>query len=486
MSGPGIPGQGEGPAEAAPPAATRVSSPALPAVPARPTAPRPWLQRLAAAELWLTLPALPVLILREVFPPGAPGLALAWLAGLWVLRRTASGRWTRPTVLDAPMLALLATLPGAIYVAGDRAAAFSRAQSLLAAMALAVALANSLRRPREAWRLAGLLLAGGLALVGIGLVGVDWLPKFAPLAWVTDRLPRLIHAVPHATLPIWGVAEQTQIHPNSVAALLILFLPLALGCLAATLGAPGGPADHAPPTWLRPLALAVLLGGGTLLLLTQSRGAWLALLLALALMFQRRRRGIWWALGGGTALAILLLVALGSQRLTTLLPAGSAGGRLKLWRESAALLADAPLTGIGLNNFVIVHGRRPEYQGQFVYQGFPHAHNLLLQTALDYGLPGLVAIVGLMVALAWAAWRTRQRLAGSPLSGLALGLAFGLLAHALHGAVDAICIGSKAGIVPWAFAGSLAGLRAAAGRWAREEDASAAGPQPHPAGPDVQ
>ena len=143
-------------------------------------------------------------------------------------------------------------------------------------------------------------------------------------------------------------------------------------------------------------------------------------------------------------------------------------------------------TGIGLNNFVIVHGRRPEYQGQFVYQGFPHAHNLLLQTALDYGLPGLVAIVGLMVALAWAAWRTGQRLAGSPLSGLALGLAFGLLAHALHGAVDAICIGSKAGIVPWAFAGSLAGLRAAAGRWAREEDASAAGPQPHPAGPDVQ
>ena len=199
--------------------------------------------------------------------------------------------------------------------------------------------------------------------------------------------------------------------------------------------------------------------------------AWLALALALGLMFQRRRRGLWWALGGGTALAILLLAALGSQRLTTLLPAGSAGGRLKLWRESAALLADAPLTGIGLNNFVIVHGRRPEYQGQFVYQGFPHAHNLLLQTALDYGLPGLTAVAGLMAALAWAAWRAGQRLAGSPLSGLALGLAFGLLAHALHGAVDAVCIGSKAGVVPWAFAGTLAGLRAAAGRWARADEA---------------
>ena len=229
--------------------------------PGGPAAPRPWLRRLAAAELWLTLPALPVLILREIFPPGAPALAFAWLAGLWVLRRLDAGRWTRPSVLDAPVLALLATLPGAILAAGERAAAFSRAQSLLAAIALAFALANSLRRPQEAWRLAGLLLSGGLALVGIGLVGVDWLPKFAPLAWVTDRLPRLIHAVPHATLPIWGVAEQTQIHPNSVAALLILFLPLALGCLAATLGPPRGPADHAPPPWLRPLALAVLLLG---------------------------------------------------------------------------------------------------------------------------------------------------------------------------------------------------------------------------------
>lgn len=459
--------------------------------PGGPAAPRPWLRRLAAAELWLTLPALPVLILRELFPPGAPALAFAWLAGLWLLRRLDAGRWTRPSVLDAPVLALLATLPGAVLAAGERAAAFSRAQSLLAAIALAFALANSLRRPQEAWRLAGLLLSGGLALVGIGLVGVDWLPKFAALAWVTARLPRLIHAVPHATLPIWGVAEQTEIHPNSVAALLILFLPLALGCLAATLGPatrPANPAppDHAPPPWLRLLALAVLLSGGALLVLTQSRGAWLALALALGLMFQRRRRRLWWALGGGAALALLLLATLGSQRLAAALPAGSAAGRLTLWRESADLLAAHPLTGIGLNNFVVVHGRRPEYQGQFIYQGFPHAHNLLLQAALDYGLPGLTAAAGLMAALAWAAWRALLRLRASPLSGLALGLAFGLLAHALHGAVDAVCIGSKAGVVPWAFAGTLAGLRAAAGRWAREEGASAAGPQPHPAGPDVQ
>lgn len=428
--------------------------------------------RWGAAELWLTLPALPVLVLREVFPVGAQAAALLWLMGLWALRRLVEGRWTRPTVLDGPVLALLATLPGAIAVAVDRGAALSRAESLLAAVALAFALANGLRRPRDAWRLAGLLLAGGLLLAVIGLVGVDWLPKFAPLAWVTGKLPRLIHAVPHATLPTYGVAAQTEIHPNSVAALLILFLPLALGCLAAGMARPDAPEGQGPPSWLRPLSMAMLGVGGAVLLLTQSRGAWLALALALLLMFQRRRRALWWALGTSAALVLALLLLLEPGRLAAALPSGSAAGRLKLWRESAGLLAAQPLTGIGLNNFVIVHGRRPEYGGHFVYQGFPHAHNLLLQAALDYGLPGLAAVAGLYAALAWAAWRALLRLRGSPLAGLALGLAFGLLAHALHGLVDAVCIGSKAGVVPWAFAGTLAGLRAAAGRWRPGDEAA--------------
>ena len=105
-----------------------------------------------------------------------------------------------------------------------------------------------------------------------------------------------------------------------------------------------------------------------------------------------------------------------------------------------------------------------EYDGGFVYQGFPHAHNVLLQAALDYGLPGLVAVVGLYAALAWAAWRLHRRLAGTPMAALAQGLGFGLLAHALHGLVDAVAIGSKIGFVPWAFAGALAGLRAEAHR----------------------
>lgn len=436
-------------------------------------------RRLAALawrfETWLCLAGLPPLVFRERFGPGLQALALLWLALLWLARRLASGQWTRRTVLDAPSLALLATLPGAIAVAQLPAAGLSRALSLLAGMALAYALANFVHGPRRAWLVATWLLLAGLALVPLSLVSVEWIDKFAPLAAALRGLPRFIGAVPHPTLPDYGPAGGVGVHPNSVAGLLTLFLPLAVALRfgagssrrAAAAAAPGD-AALAPPPWIRPLAGISLLACGGLLLLTQSRGAWLATGLALLLMALARQR---WAfvLAGGGLTAALAALALGPTAFLARLeafgiPTGPLAGRIALWREAAGLLEGHALTGIGLNTFLVVHGQRPEYDGGFVYQGFPHAHNVLLQAALDYGLPGLVAVVGLYAALAWAAWRLHRRLAGTPMAALAQGLGFGLLAHALHGLVDAVAIGSKIGFVPWAFAGALAGLRAEAHR----------------------
>ncbi len=48
---------------------------------------------------------------------------------------------------------------------------------------------------------------------------------------------------------------------------------------------------------------------------------------------------------------------------------------------------------------------------------------------------------------------------------LVVGLALGLLAVAFHGLVDALAIGAKPGLVVWAFAGLLAGVRVNAHRW---------------------
>lgn len=437
--------------------------------------PHGWAERLLAAELVAIAPAAALLVLRERVPAWLQGAALGLMAAFWLLRRRVEGRWGS-TALDVPALLLLASLPGAVWVAGDRSAALSRALSLLAGLGLAYAAARSARRRRQAWALVGLLVAGGLGLVAVALLGVAWLDKFPLLGAITSRLPQLIRQVPHPSLGSFNGTQAAAIHPNSVAGLLILFLPLALGCLAAglqerlsqeSLGVPAR-GSQTVPAWILPLAGALLGTGGAVLLLTQSRGAWLALAMSLGLMVLRKRPAAWLGLGlVGVAGGLAVLWAAGGAA-----DGGTAAMRLRLWRWGLALWAERPFFGIGLGNFLQVHGRRLEYEGGFVYQGFPHVHNFYLQAALDYGFLGLAGLFFLIVVLARAARRSLHRLRGTPLAGPALGLAFGLLAHALHGLVDSVSLGSKAGIVPWTFAGLLVGLDRLA---AREREPAGAG-----------
>jgi O-antigen ligase len=198
------------------------------------------------------------------------------------------------------------------------------------------------------------------------------------------------------------------------------------------------------------------------LALTQSRGAWLALLLALLGMLALRRRAVFLAVAAGAATVVAVGGLVGVERVpgTDVL-----ASRITLWTSSLAMLAERPLTGIGLNSFPLVFGQDPRYPDFYVYQGYAHAHNTLLQSALDYGVPGFVAVFGIYVALAWAAWRLLRRTVGTPLDALVVGLAVGLAAHAMHGMVDALAIGGKPGFIPWAAAGSLAGVRHYAHRW---------------------
>jgi len=62
-----------------------------------------------------------------------------------------------------------------------------------------------------------------------------------------------------------------------------------------------------------------------------------------------------------------------------------------------------------------------------VFQGAPHVHNTLLQSAIDYGVFGFIAVAGLYTAVGCATFRAHRRLAGTPLDPLVIGLAFGLL-----------------------------------------------------------
>ncbi len=434
----------------------------------------PWLL-LARHEAWLVLLAAPFLVLPEWFAERLGGLAgggafgleclaLAWIGLLWWGRYRMRGGWTTRTGLDGPIVALLLTLPGACLVARDLVAATSRACSLLFAVALYYALANSIKTPRQAWLATARMLVAGLGILAVALVSVDWNAKVPALAPLLARLPRWIQEVPHPTLAGAGV------HPNTVGGLAGVFGMLAAGLLWW----PGGDrgAETAPPRYLCALALLTVGACAIMLLLSQSRNAWLSVGLALWFLLAARGRWTWWRALAAPGLAALPVLAtlLGQGSPFGVLPfarplTAALAGRQELWRQGMALLQERPGTGIGLNNFPLVHGLKAEYAGGFIYQGFPHVHNTLLQAGLDYGLPGLVAVVGLMSGVAWMIWRAQRRLRGSPLAPLVAGLGLGLLVWAVHGTLDTIAIGAKPGWVLWALAGILAAVRHQAHRW---------------------
>ncbi len=466
-------------------------------------------------EPWLVLFAAPLLLLAERLPAWAPPIGLAWIAMLWFARRARLGHWSAATVLDAPVLALLCTLPGAVLVAGDAGAALSRAYSLVFAIGMAYAVANGVATARRAWMGATWIMLAGLALSALGLVSVDWLVKYPSLETVLARLPSLLDSIPHATLGAVEGTPDVGVHPNNLAGLLVLFVPLAAACAL-----PGGwfgrgswrsarrssgssrrdVADRrssdpalAPPPIVRTVAITTLAVTLPVLVLTQSRGAWLGLAVSLAALMGvwargsisapsglRRHGGV---IGGVLAsvavlgvLLVFTIVGMQSDR-PDLLPettggawySPSAAGRLRLWLDGLEMLRQAPLTGIGLHNFPLVHGYLPEYDA-FVYKGFAHVHNQLLQAALDFGLPGLVAVVGLMTSVGWGVRRIRRHTSGGAFDPLVVGLALGLLAHVIHGLVDAVAIGAKPGFIPWAFVGLIAAIRLRVHRWSPEPE----------------
>lgn len=99
-----------------------------------------------------------------------------------------------------------------------------------------------------------------------------------------------------------------------------------------------------------------------------------------------------------------------------------------------------------------------------------HAHNHLLQAALDLGLPGLISYLALWLIAGGLLFQVVRQAADPEDQSLAAGLAGGLTASFVFGLADAIALGAKIGLLFWI---TLA-LVAAAHRIAALRDGSSA------------
>lgn len=400
---------------------------------------------LARAELPLVLAVSPALL----FPSPLRLVLVAVVPVAWLAHRLTSGAWLPRTPLDPALWCIAGTVAMSAWVTPDLQFSLGKISGVVLGMLVFWASVRWVDSPRRLVAATGVFILAGGGLSVIGLLGTNWLDKFPVIGSLTALLPPAIRGVPGA---------ETGFNPNAVAGCLVLFVPVQIALLASP-EARAGLRTHLRPTWGRWLGPAqeglLALTAGTLLL-TQSRGALASLVVGLAVLAachgpRGRRVAVLGAAG-----TVVLIAAVGPANLArhTLNQEGSGivgtlGSRFELWSRALMALTDFPFTGVGMNGFrrivPVLYPTLTIPPGTDVV----HAHNHLLQAALDLGAAGLVAYLAIWIVIARLLLEVRRDAGEGLHRSLAVGLAAGLFTHFLFGMTDAIPLGAKVGVLFW-------------------------------------
>jgi len=425
----------------------------------------PFWQRLLAIEPVFILLSIPLLSFPEKFRQ-YDALVLVVLLLVWVARRLVAGHFTIPTPLDLPIIALFFMVPVSLYASADKEASLPKLTGLILGIVIFYAIVNHVHDRRGVEIVLLGLVASGSLIAGISLLGTRWSAKFPALAPFYNRLPRVIQGLPRA---------ESGFNANEVGGALILVLPVIVvltwlavrGEFSLHLGRWAG-AEGRLARWFPIVLVVVLLLTGGTLLLSQSRSSLFGFVVALATMVAVRNRPLRWAWIGVLAIGAGLVLYLGPNQIGQALlgsvdVTGAVGninfaGRKEIWQRAIYMLQDFPFTGIGLNTFPLVAGLLYPFFLISPDVSVPHAHNIFLQVGVDFGIPGLVAYVGLLVTFGLCAWSAYKRHQDNALQLIVLGLGAGVLAHHVYGLTDAITLGAKPGFILWAIFGLMAAI----------------------------
>ncbi len=360
---------------------------------------------------------------------------VAWLARAVALRETERETgWHRP-IICLPLLVFIGTTLFSLLNATALPFALKELAKWLEVLGIVLLVAN-LDRCARLWVIAALLLAGA-AQAALGIY--QFLTRSGPEGFIL--MGRFMRA--------YGSFEQ----PNPFAGYLGLVAPLGFA-FAMTLFE--RKTALSTPRWLGWLALGSLVLTTMGIVMSWSRGAWLAFAAALGAMnMLRSRRGALLF----TLLVLLIALAglLGSlrllptaiiQRLTSFVPFATVQDvraaeitdenyavleRLAHWESALAMWRDHPWIGVGFGNYDVAY---PTYALPKWPMALGHAHNYYLNIAAETGLLGLIGYLALWGSAGWNLVQAIRCAPDASSKALALG-AFGMLIHvSVHNLLD--------------------------------------------------
>jgi probable O-glycosylation ligase (exosortase A-associated) len=203
-------------------------------------------------------------------------------------------------------------------------------------------------------------------------------------------------------------------NPNDLAAMCLLLISMAAVLVVSE-----------PKGWVRRGAQGALVGLPLLLVMTQSRGAFLAFLVFLSIVIAGQGRRLVLLTRIVAVAAVLAMVAppevwdrFGSLRNATSTEnlsavdgeEGSTRQRYEIWQVGLKIIADHPVTGVGIGAYPYNHERyslRQEFNP--TAWGARDTHSLYLNVIAETGYPGLLLYLGMIGAVLIPAERARRR-----------------------------------------------------------------------------
>ena len=245
------------------------------------------------------------------------------------------------------------------------------------------------------------------------------------------RIYHLLYPLNDAT-PWAGRPPGLLNYANSAAGYINLLLPIiaVVTFTARTMGT-------------RMLSGATLVLGLVALLVTQSRGGWLATAVMMFLVFIRAvpaliRLPSLMVLGGAVYLA-LFQIPFTVQRIQAL-SGSDLHNREALWKAALALFSLSPAVGVGIGSYQDLYHAQASLSAYF---GDPQiqAHQLYLQVLAETGILGFTAFMGLLATVAVRGWRGHILAiaeSDSIRTGFTFGAVIAIVGVMVHGLVDVL------------------------------------------------